>query len=205
MGTTTNFGLEYPEGSDDVDIANDIKTLADDVDATIHDNLIGDTGWRIMPVQSWTIDYTGQTGVPIDTRLVMRRTGNLVFAGVTVKVNTATRTATAGSGTGQSRALELPEDHLFPRTGTYSWLPGLMAVYTPDPSVATDTTACTLTVKRTAGTGAVQANLTMGFQLVSSTSTVVNGVEYFVRGYCGPIITDDPWPETLPGEAYTPV
>lgn len=37
MGNTANFNLEYPDGSDDVDIAQHIQNLAEDVDSALTD------------------------------------------------------------------------------------------------------------------------------------------------------------------------
>ncbi|MCW2496054.1 hypothetical protein [Jatrophihabitans sp.] len=69
MGSTATFGWTYPDSDADPDVPRDMKTLADEQDASLAPKF-ADTGWKTI---------TGLTGGWAGTSLAARCIGNQVF------------------------------------------------------------------------------------------------------------------------------
>lgn len=146
-----------------------------------------DTGWRCWPVADWgPVTIGTQTGIVGQYQWLWRRIGNLQWFAARAKRDTA---LTVSSGSGSTT---LPN----PPFLEFGWPTG----YDPNlqlrrPGGATGNIVLTAI----ALDGATIMSVTA---LFGATSGYVVGT--WCRAQSVAYITDDPWPDTLPGEAWVP-
>lgn len=197
MGNTANFNLEYPEGSDDVNIAQHIQNLAEDVDTQLSNiSQTLDTGWRIFPGETFDAVHTGCTATQT-IQIVQRRIGHIIYTGGVYTLLARTGVATAGFPT---RLLAVPTGFMKPSAGFYSSYTGTAQLPW---SNASGNSGVTFAFARTVN-GQMYMNINLSWQLHSATSAIELDTPYFFTSVGSQVVTDDPWPDPLPGVAWTP-
>lgn len=183
--TADGFLIERVEGA--------VSSFSIDAPQLVNAEL--DTGWRVWPEVAQTLTFTGGTA-DVRARFLQRRIGPHVHSAFLFTVDSPGRTATAGT------VVMAPFDitgHMFP-TDAYA------TPYTGHANLAAlpgnNSGLITLQTGRALDTG-WSATLSVSWQAVRSTSVVATGVTYRTAGGA-PVVTDDPWPTVLPGEAFTP-
>lgn len=158
------------------------------------DYVTQDTGWRIWPEVAQTLTYTGGTA-DVRAQFMQRRIGPHVHSSFLFTIDSPERTATAGAGTITFDST----GHMFPSNAYATSYTGNANL----PALAGSTANVVALNTGRPVDGGWLVTLSVPFTVVRSTSVLVTGTTYRPAGGA-PFVTDDPWPETLPGTAYTP-
>lgn len=175
-------------------VSGTVRALIDGLTAVQAAHL--DTGWRVFPQSSLTLDFTGQAGVVFRVAPLWRRVGDVVHFGAAVTRDTAWSGA---SGANVSRVFLAPAG---------------MDLGVPSGNIVCQAFTSDTTVP---GTNLFAFHASVTFQSYNygiadpavqltvnpSAQIVPTGTPLVLRSQAGRW-TDEPWPDSLPGTPYTP-
>lgn len=108
MGTTANFGLRYPESSDDVKVWEDVQALAEDVDTdllTLQGLITGIKAWTTFTPTLWN---NAVSGTPASIAKTVTRAGYWRLGAGAGSIIIAQAEVTASAAVTNGAALSLP-------------------------------------------------------------------------------------------------